>query len=406
MAEIYKSIASKKKPPRGFVLIAAVLAMAVIGVLAFYVSSFTVTENKISSTQSNSIKAYYLAESGVADAINKIKNDPVWKNSFETNPAWSQTYTRTDALYPGSSYAISIANTNKAYGVITVTGNYVDGKKTSKRVIKAVIFKAIGGNTPLPGISFYNDGALQISRANLTVLNGGIYSNDNMVFNVGTNISVDGTTTAVGNINGMTVDCTDFVDAHCSPKPEQIFMPSVSFDSPVDSNSLKARAAQVYTPKEFKSLLDNNQNLTLNGIHYVTGDIEITGTHHLTINGALVSDGEIIFGIKNGDDDIVMNIASPSSTTPTGLFAKSNIVFNANSDVNIDKGVIYTNGSFNIWVKALVDFNIVGGILCRGSNIDSPSNIQITLDPSAVGNALSYFEYSSVITVEHWEEEY
>lgn len=394
------------KANQGFALIAAVLAVAVISVLAFYVSSFTVTENKISTTQSHSAKAYYLAESGVAEAIYRIKNDPDWKNSFENNPSWSYTYTRNDALYPGSSYTINVVNYDEAHGMVTVTGNYKEGNKTSKRVIKAAVFKAIGGNNPIPDVSFYNDGPLQLSRGNLTVLNGGTYSNANMVFNVDASVSIAGTTTAVGNINGMTVDCVDFVDTHCSPAPEPISMPSVSFDSANDPDSLKSRASNIYTADQFDSLLEDNESLTLEGITYVTGDIIIEGTHNLTINGALVSDGSINFGVKNGDDDIEMNITSPSSTTPTGLFAKSNIVFNANSDINIDKGVIYTNGNFNVWVKALVSFDILGGILCRGSNIDSAASITITLDSWAISSALNSFNFSPVVTVEHWEEEY
>jgi len=395
-----------KKNSRGFVLIAAMLAMAAIAVLAFFVSSFTVTENKISVTQSNSLKAYYLAESGIADGINRIKNDPTWKDGFENNPSWNHTYVKTDAFYPGSSYTINIANTGPATGIITATGNYVVGSKTSRRVVKAAVFKAMGGSNPLPEISFYNDGPLQLSRGNLTVLNGGIFSNDGMVFNVDANINIEGTTTAVGNINGVVIDCVDYVDKHCSPLPEPILMPSVSFDDPDDPNSLKARASQVYSEAQFEELLANNQDITLNGITYVTGDIFISGSRQLTINGALVADGSINLGVKNGDDAIVLTANSLSSTTPTGLFAKDSIVFNANSDIQINHGVIYTDGDFNVWVKAFVNITVEGGILCRGSNIDSNSYIQITLDPWAVGSALSSFEYSPIVTVDHWEEEY
>ena len=50
--------------------------------------------------------------------------------------------------------------------------------------------------------------------------------------------------------------------------------------------------------------------------------------------------------------------------------------------------------------------HVDGGILCRGSNIDSLANITIILDSAAIGGSLSYFEYSPVITIDHWEEEY
>jgi len=61
---------------KGFVLATSVLIMGLLLLLATYVVSFTITEFKISNSQATATKTYYLAESGIAEAIWRIKNDP------------------------------------------------------------------------------------------------------------------------------------------------------------------------------------------------------------------------------------------------------------------------------------------------------------------------------------------
>lgn len=392
-----------KYASRGFALIAAVLAVAVIGVLAFYVSSFTVTENKISSTQSNSVKAYYLAESGVADAINKIKNDPAWKTPFETNPSWSQTYTKSDALYPGSSYLIQINNTALAHGAITVTGTYQTGNKVSKRVIKALVFKASGGTSTLDTIGIYSYSSIKTQSANnITINNGGLHSNDNITTNASTNLTVHGAITAVGNnnLNAGNVTADETRDKHSTPPVEIVEMPSVSFDDTGDPDSLKARAAQIYTPAQFASNVLSQGIINLTGIHYVTGNITISGAKIITItNGALVSDGNItISGAVN------MTISQADTSTPAGLIAKNNIVFNSAANINM-KGILYGNNTCDIGHAAL-NLTIDGAIICMNTNLKGAANMTVNNNPQRTGAVLGNKSFSPVVTVEHWEEEY
>ncbi len=394
--------AKKRRLQNGFALIAAVLAVAVIGVLAFYVSSFTITENKISSTQGDSVKAYYLAESGVADAINKIKNDPAWKTAFETNPTWNQAYTKTDALYPNSSYTIVVNNTAKAHGNITVTGTYVSGNKTAKRVIKAVVFKATGGGGPLNAIGIFSDGSIKTQSANnITINNGGVHSNGNIQTNASTNLNVSGDITAVGN-NNLTagnVHASSTRDSHSNPPVERVEMPSVSFDNASDPNSLKARAAHVYTPTEFTNTVLNNSIINLTGIHYVTGDITITGAKIITINGALVSDGNITI---NGAINLTIN--QPASTSPSGLLAKNNININAAANITMT-GLLYSNNTLS-FANSACNLNVTGGIIALLADFKGTSNTTVNYNPSKVSTVLGGAQFSPVVTVQHWEEEY
>jgi len=392
----------KKALSKGFALLAAVLAIAVIGVLALYVSSFTITENKISSTQSNSVKAYYLAESGVADAINKIKNDSTWKSAFETNPSWNQTYTKTDALYPGSSYTIQIANTALANGVITVTGNYKSGNQISKRVVKTVVFKALGGNSTLNAIGIYSYGSIKTQSANnITINNGGLHSNGNIQTNASTNLNVSGDITAVGNnnLNAGNVHASSTRDKQSNPPVAIIEMPSVSFDTAGDPNSLKARAAQVYTPTQFTNSVLNNSIINLTGIIYVTGDITITGSKIITINGALVSDGSI-----NITGAINLTINQANTSTPAGLIAKNNISFSSAANVNMS-GIIYSDNTCDMSNSAL-NLTVNGAIICMNTDLKGTANMTINTNPQRTAAVLGNAGFSPVVTVQHWEEEY
>ena len=392
----------KKNVSGGFALIAAVLAVAVIGVLAFYVSSFTVTENKISTTQSNSVKAYYLAESGVADAINKIKNDAAWKTAFETNPAWNQTYTKSDALYPGSSYTIKIANTALAHGIITVTGNYMTGNKSSKRVIQTLVFKASGGNGVLDTIGIYSYGSIKTQSANNIIINGGgLHSNGNIQTNASTNLYVSGDITAVGNnnLNAGNVHASSTRDKQSNPPVAIVEMPSVSFDNAGDPNSLKARAAHVYTPTQFTNTVLNSGIITLTGINYVTGDITISGSKIITINGALVSDGSInITGAVN------MTINQANTSTPAGLIAKNNISFTSAANVNMS-GILYSNNTCDM-SNSVLNLTVNGAIICMNTNLKGTANMTINVNPQRTAAVLGSAGFSPVVTVQHWEEEY
>ncbi|HQA64153.1 MAG TPA: hypothetical protein PK085_03570, partial [bacterium] len=64
---------------RGFILVTSLLVMGLLLLLATYVVSFMITEFKISLSQTTATKTYYLAESGIAEAIWRIKYDPIWK---------------------------------------------------------------------------------------------------------------------------------------------------------------------------------------------------------------------------------------------------------------------------------------------------------------------------------------
>jgi Tfp pilus assembly protein PilX len=418
MDVIYKlKINQLKNSKRGFVLITAMFIMLLILSLALYATSFALTEMKISDSQKISVQTYYLAEAGIAEAIWKIKNDPTWKTSFEENPAWSIDYTRESALYPNGSYLIQVRNTGDAKGEITVTA-YLDlGLNSSRRMIKTIIYKALG-ESAIGNNGEFADGNIDMSGSILRVYNGGIFSNNNIIINYWSVIDVDKSVSAVGNINvnqSSIIRASSTYAHNYQPAPAPIAMPAISFDNIGDPDSYKSRANNIYTASQFSDLLWNNRagTLTLEGINYVTGDISIKGSNNLIINGTLVADGNITvgentffccWGINCGRSNIVIN--NPGTSTPSGLLSKGRIDFELCLDDFNATGLIYANDKINI-LSLPKSLKVTGGLVSRKLTLTSLwQGTEIIYDDDIVNYTLGDPQFSPIVTVEHWEEQY
>src|SRR3989338_7019133 len=135
----------KIKLQNGVALLITILIMSLILSLGVFVLNFSTTETKIAASQVAGGKTYYLAEAGIQEMIWKIKNDATYKNDFQTNPAWTASFTRTDPFGANSgSYTVAIANTSASNGNITSTGSININGKTSQRIIKTSIYRLIG----------------------------------------------------------------------------------------------------------------------------------------------------------------------------------------------------------------------------------------------------------------------
>ncbi len=406
MAEISNPPAGGQKQ-NGFVLLIAIITMSILLILGIYVVSFTTTEFKISSSQATATQAYYLAESGVAEAIWHLKNDNSWKTNFETNPTWNFSYTRNAALYSNGSYTVQITNSGLAKAQIISTGKITSSNGTAQRVIKSSVYKAMGDSV-LSDNAGYADGDINISLANLNIHNGSLFSNLNVIVNGGSTINVDDAVRAGNNIvknNNSTINAI-VKQEHATNLP----MPAISFDSASDPNSYKAKANHVYTSAQFASLLENNHNLTLTDpITYVTGDITTKYYENLTINGLLVADGKVdlgkidlcIFGTRSK-----VTINQPSSSSPSGLLAKGRINFDLCLSDFDAHGLVYANDQINV-LSLPKSFTLHGGLVSRKLTMTSIwQGLNITTETSTINNVIGSHTFSPVINVDHWEEEY
>ena len=379
-------------------------------IVSFYLNGI-MQDIKITHITSESPDAYYLAEAGMQEAIWKLQNDAVWKNNFETDPTWTAAITRNNVFGGNGSYTVTVANIALANAMITATSTIPVRDTQAERVIAANVFKALN---PLPtdSVTIFANDELEITASEINVTGGDLFTNSDVDINFFSDVDVSGDTAAVDDVDvslTSNLATSGIYDANSPPIPSEIQMPAIDFDS-TDPNSYKSRASQIYTSGDFAQLLNDTPNLVLNGITYVTGNINIKKGHNVTINGALVADGSVTVG--NGYS------SSPTAATldvnhvanePSGLIVKGNISFGSgNSNITID-GLIYSGSSFKIQDGLLqnVNFEVNGGIVAQ--NVDfigiwHPLNIN--LSQVNVNEALGSPLFSQVLLINHWEEEY
>lgn len=393
------------KPQNGVALLITILIMSLILSLSVYVLNFSLTETKIALSQVSGAKTYYLAEAGIQEMVWKLKNDAGYKNSFETNPNWTASFSRSDPFGPTSgSYAVTIANASLAHGDIISTGSINLNGQTSQRIVKTYVYRALG-QSGIGESASYADGNIDISSSNVNYSGGNAHSNGVFNINGASNVNITGDLEAVGNYNEnhqatVTVGGTIHA-ANYSPAAAAITMPAVDFDSN-DAASLKNRANATYTPNQFENLIENNPTLTLNGIIYVSGQTEIEDNVNLTINGLLAINGDL--EIKKVASLAVMNAAG----TASGIMANGKMKFKDDlGNININ-GVLYSTDQLTIEnAQAGANFTINGGTASRKLTITSSSRIiNIIFNNQILVDTLAPASFSPVLTVEHWEEEY
>ncbi|MFA6228358.1 MAG: hypothetical protein WC668_04215 [Patescibacteria group bacterium] len=405
-------------PSQGFVLVTSIFVMLLLLSLGLFVASFVLTELHIANSQAASVQNYYLAESGVAEAVWRVKNDAAWKTQFESEDDWNIIYTRSAALYDNGSYTINIKNSLRGRGEVNVTSTLALSGGSSRRVIKTLIYKALGESL-VGNNGEYADGNIDMSGSNLAIVNGGFFSNLNVIINFWSTIDADKQVQAVGNINIGSKSALNATEIHSHninpPAPDPLAMPAVSFDNPGDPDSYKAKADHIYTTSQFDSLLWDNRGgtLTLDGITYVTGDVSIRGNNNLIINGVLAADGDIelgantllcCWGLNCGRSHITINRVG--STTPAGILSKQDVSFELCLDSFSGTGLVYANDKINI-LSLPNSIGLTGGLISRKITLTSIwQPMIITYDNSVVNYTLGDPQFSPIVTVEHWEEEY
>ncbi|MDP2709528.1 MAG: hypothetical protein Q8O93_05850, partial [bacterium] len=370
---------------------------------------------KIAASQVAGGKTYYLAEAGIQEMVWKLKNDASYKESFETNPAWTASFTRSNPFGENSgSYTVSITNSSLAHGNIISTGSININGKTSQRIVKTYVYRALG-QSGVKDNGGFADGNIDISYSKVNFHDGSAHSNNNFIVNSFSTVNVDTDLNAVNQYiesDSSTVSVAGAIhSANYPPAAASITMPAVDFDS-ASASSLKNRATIVYSQSQFDTLMQNNQNLTLDGpITYVDGDIDIKGAQNLTINGLLVAGRDIIVGhslcrgFRCGSNSIAVNHTAGQAA---GILAKRKINFETwTGAININ-GAVYASDQLSIVSFPIgFSFNVTGGLIGRKLTITSvwqPLNINYNND--ILVETLGATEFSPIITVEHWEEEY
>lgn len=455
---------------KGVIIILVFLIMGLLFLLGAYFLSFAVVETKISSSQKQAGKTYYIAESGINEAIWKLKNDITlldgdsqWaddfidpnKNPYLDGSYWSASFTHS---FEGGSYSVSIQNTARGKGIITAVSTVpLDGGKTSQRIVKTAVFKALA--SPIENSGIFTGGAsenIDIDLSNIRVNKGNLFCNNNLNISWFSNIDINDNpdtedilegqilvannfknllsnidSTAICAKNSCTQNCSGYSPGLTSCPPDSVSVPIVNFDGS-DQYSFKTRAQNaeslglcqalcngnpcstkcVFSQNEFEDILwDIGQGGTLtlnNQITYVTGTIDLKGGKTLIINGTLVSDDNIYIGksikwTKGGQQHYGFSqiaVNRPLEDGPSGILAKRKINFDAYSSfypINIT-GIVYSNDEIRI-TSVPESFDVIGGMIGRKISFSSLWQwFNVTMDNDIILYGLGYKIEDEVIS--------
>lgn len=407
MAEIFKNNYFKLKSESGFILVTTILVMALMMLTAIYAVNFTVTELKISTSQSVASKTYYLAEAGVNELIWKIQNDTATGQDFLNGTLdASNDIIRTNVFGDNNAtYQVSAINTVPAEAWIIATSTYNIAGHTSRRVVKYYISQATGTGTNW-NYSIFAGGKGSQQNGNFTftgsglvlVANGGrLHANQDLKVQGSEIVVNDGVVSASNNILTVSGGILTLNNSSQSAPTSTIDVLPIDFDS-ASATSWKNRATTVYTKDQFKNLPNNT---TLNGIIYVNGDAEIIGKN-MTINGVLVAN-EIKITLSGKTFKV-----NPDPTYGGGLLSKGDLKITTSGGTVTVGGLIYSSDDLEISSSGTT-FVINGGIAGFDAQVNSsggaitlnyvPENFQKVVDPS-------YNTNPPVIQIDHWEEQY
>jgi len=393
---------------RGIVLITTVLIMVLLLALAsFFIGTMT-SEFRIASANKGGIIGFYVAESGVEEAMFKVKNDNTYKTAF-INGTLNSSFTRDPYLVANSLYTVSIVSIAPGEAQVTSTGKYKTGILTTQRVVKAKIVRGTNSQ-PLWQHALYGSRRIDIF-ASAPDITGDLYAVEDINVWGFSHIDIIGSVYTMGNINVWLFSQLDVTgEKHSLNYPlaaSSIEMPMVDFDSD-NPSSLLNQADNVYTQQQFKDLLIANNSLTLNGITYIRGNIDLKKTQ-LTVNGLLVADGNIDIGMTSpggGNPNPTLTVTHPDNTL-SGILTKSKINMGLHArNISID-GLIYCLDkfrTFNFANNLSVNGGVIAGELALRNFF---SSLIFTYDESRISPILQLENPDSPsVQVEHWEESY
>ena len=434
-----------------------VMAMIILGTMIFlatYFLSFTISGAKITQSYELSAKAYYLAESGLAEAIFKLQKDPVWQAVFETMPTtedplcaeWSiSPLIRDSVLELGGSYVVTVVNLGCAKAEISSVGTVAYGEAAGRKVAKTQVYKAMGNVVSEFGV--FSGGSsenIEFSATNPMHIHGGsLFSNNLLKVKNQSQVSVDNKALAANNIlidNNAQLLATSCAKNICQEgcrsisecPPESVSLPPLDFDVSTSTSylalALQSNCAATrqdgktncfFTPAEFEKVMWDSYplfSLPANATVYVAGDVKILASQTVTINGILASDGNVDVGdnlcwtysafpyVRCGNPRVIA--LAPGAGQFSGILAKGKVnVSNYLNSLTV-QGLIYAGGEAKF--SSLSNSTVIrGGVVGRKLSFSSLWNgFDIYLDSDMVVDIFQNAQYSPTITIDHWEEDY
>ena len=360
-----KNLLSNQK---GMALLTTLIFVFILVTFAVALLTMTSNDSKLSTLQRDSTRALFLADAGIEKALWYLNTpeDQGGKGKYSWRPPSS-----TDGPFiEGTSlenYEISIENKGPVDSLpekptdkieITSIGTVKEGKFSAGK--RTIIVTAIIGVSPWEGLTYnyaiFTDGDMTLNGG--ISIDGSIHSNGDLTNN-GTfdfiNSSDSDTITAVGSTN-----LGDEVE-------DKLEFPEVSWSIFEDlarlaDDSLTDDIFGHYYDEDTTVIFETNE--TLEGIHYIDGDVKIQAS--LILKNATIFANGTIDVIGSGDVNLIN-----APETPLALIAKGDITIggSVHGEGIIQSGATITiNGNVNIEEGAL--YAIDGVLNGGGGNIN------------------------------------
>ena len=400
-----------KKP--AFVLATMLILLGVCLFASAALVTVSILEAKISLSQRQGVAAYYAAESGVQDALWRLKNNATYNAALQAGTL-NVSYFANNVPTTGSSFTVTmkqVAGQPNGNGTIDVTGSIVAGAITAKRRIVTNVFQGatgatVGTNTMLAGgpISFSN-GAVQVN-----VVGGNIFSDSTIDLNSAKLDLHNNSFYSVGAYTQNPDPSSDVVNVagkyalNYGNAPVTKIIPSFDFAS---AKAAAQASGTYYTPAQFDALVPNGNSsatIPLNGpVTYIDGSLSMTNHYKnktFNVTGALVIMGNL--DVPTSIGGMSVNITTVPGS-PSGLFVSGNA--NSSAGTWTIAGVYYAGG--DITMSNSQSFNMTGALIGGGAvTINNGNAWNITYNSTVINDTFPGSGTASPLQVRHWEEQY
>jgi len=314
---------------KGMALLATLIFTFVLVSLGAALLTMTNNDSKLSTLQRESTRAFYLAETGIEKALWYINFSPDnlagldWRTTdYDGGVGSSSEYFNVEVIGPIPSETITFRST----GVVDKGGKFNKGT----RKVEVKLIKGIAQNNSLS----YNYAIFTEDNMNIVgsiYVNGDIHSNGDITIAGGAFDLVNGSGSASGTFSGH-------IDGTSNAPTQEV--PVIDFDY------YKNIATGVSDPDGIGGnyygdgndlIIDSDR--TLNGIHFIDGDVWIKPPLKDLIiqDGAIFATGEI----HSGGNCNIEIVHSDGYDNPLAIIAQKDIDLKGNLH---GEGVIQSNG--------------------------------------------------------------
>jgi Tfp pilus assembly protein PilX len=338
------------KNQKGMSLLAVLVFVFVLVTIGISLLAMTSNDIKLSSLQEDSTKAFYIAEAGLAEAIEIVENN------WSTNEEGTKGFPLENVEYGEGSYSVTAEVKNiegedgkSKTGIVLTSEGVVtqNGKTRGKRKVQITVAQ-LGGDSW--GIFDYAlAGKYEIRLEDVTTnITGNVYC-DGIIENQGA--TLDGSASATGEYSGD----TELVSGDIMEGDQVEVIEFPVMQDLIDSYS-ESENNIVY--KSGNKIEEKTVNLD-GDIYYYEGDLTVAES---TINGpgAIIAEGKIkfedgsILGSEENPVALFSNDSTFSETQPAIKFETDSAAY----------GILYApQGYIKIETKSAIYGSVIGAMV-------------------------------------------